>query len=69
MVCEILHAVESDTDAGPMLRDLGYQPFLLTGSGLVADDEVRGDPQYRNLNYVFAHQDRVAELQALVPSS
>lgn len=68
LVCEILHAVDSDTGAGPMLKDLGYRAFLLTQSGLLADDEVRGDPKYRNMNYVFAQADRVAELQALLPN-
>ena len=69
LMCEILHAVDSDTAAAPLLKDLGYRPFLLTEAGLVPDDEVLGDPAYRDMNYVFVHRDRVEDLLAVSAGS
>ncbi|HEX2699969.1 MAG TPA: FkbM family methyltransferase [Acidimicrobiales bacterium] len=67
LLCEVLYSVSTDTDAWPLLRDLGYQAFLVTTDGLVPDTLVRGDPEFRNMNYVFAHADRVDYLTSLVP--
>ncbi|MEO7837332.1 MAG: FkbM family methyltransferase [Acidimicrobiales bacterium] len=66
LVCEVLYAVDTDTAAWPLLRDLGYLAFLVTPNGLVADQEVLGDPEYRNMNYVFSPADRVCELTSVI---
>ena len=47
---------------GPMMADLGYRAFLITASGPQAVDDVCGDPAYAELNFLFAHRDRLGEL-------
>lgn len=69
LVCEVLHNVASDTDAWPLLHDLGYQAFLVTKSGLVPDAGVLGDPEYRDMNYLFARADRVGDVASVLDLS
>jgi FkbM family methyltransferase len=52
IVCEVLRKRGSEGPLTEMLRELRYQPFLLTPKGPVAKSSVEGDDE--SLNYLFA---------------
>ena len=62
IVCEILSGEPAEPHVGSMLADAGYEAFRITDSGPRAVADVRGDPAYAELNFLFAHRDRVCEL-------
>jgi len=62
VVCEVLRGEPAEQRVGPMMADLGYRAFLITASGPQAVDDVCGDPAYAELNFLFAHRDRLGEL-------
>jgi FkbM family methyltransferase len=62
IVCEVLSGERAEPHVGPMLADMGYRAFRITASGPRAISEVRGDPDFVELDFLFAHHSRLDEL-------
>jgi FkbM family methyltransferase len=60
--CEVLYNWPAEPHIGPLFDELGYAAYHLTEDGPLPVTEVRGDPNYAQLNFFFAHRDRVSEV-------
>ncbi len=52
IICEVL-AGRTEKKLEELLKPLGYRYFHVTGDGLVPTERISGDPEYKNLNYLF----------------
>lgn len=68
IVCEVLRGRGAEGPLGEILRPLGYRYYLLTPSGPVPKDEIRGDPAWFNYLFTLASPREVAGLWASATS-
>jgi FkbM family methyltransferase len=54
VICEVLRDLPAERHVGPLFAGIGYDALHLTDAGPVPVTEVRGDPTYRDLNFLFA---------------
>jgi hypothetical protein len=61
IICEVLHGLTEDR-LHAVLDPLGYRAFHITRRGLVPRQRIVGDPRYVERNYLFATDERLAQL-------
>jgi methyltransferase FkbM-like protein len=55
IICEVLHG-RTEHELEQVLRPLAYSFYQLTPSGPQRRSEIRGDAEYRHLNYLFSQR-------------
>jgi FkbM family methyltransferase len=66
LICEVLSGVPSESRVGAMLEEIGYSGFSMTAAGPRRSAEIVGDPAFENLNYLFVHESRIADLDGVL---
>jgi len=65
MICEVLYGHFSP-DLESVLGSRNYRYLQITERGLEVHDHIRGDPQGLDLNYLFAPEEKLAQLPAIL---
>lgn len=58
IICEVLKG-QTEKYLHTILDDLNYKYFLLSSEGLVEKERIEGDPNYKDLNYIFIPKNKV----------
>lgn len=65
IVCEVLKGL-TEKYIHAVLDEMNYKYFLLSSEGIVEKEQIEGDRNYKDLNYLFISQTKIQEVMSLL---